>query len=105
MADTTISNAISAYATAAKSVSGGTTFTDDVKSDGADFASMLKDGAKAAVDAGRKSEELSKAGLTGKADIRDVVSAVNNAEVTLETVVAVRDKVVSAYNEILRMPI
>jgi len=34
-----------------------------------------------------------------------VVTAVANAQHTLETVVAVRDKVLNAYQEILRMPI
>jgi len=34
-----------------------------------------------------------------------VVTAVTNAEVTLQTVVAVRDKVISAYQDILRMPV
>jgi flagellar hook-basal body complex protein FliE len=72
---------------------------------GTDFASLLRDGAKAAIDAGKNSEELSKQALTGKADVRDVVAAVNNAEVTLQTVIAVRDKVVSAYNEILHLAI
>jgi flagellar hook-basal body complex protein FliE len=43
--------------------------------------------------------------LAGKADIVDVVNAVNQAELTLDTVVAVRDKVVSAYQSILNMPI
>ena len=40
----------------------------------------------------------------GKADLNDVVQAVTNAEVTLQTVTAVRDKVLNAYQEILRMP-
>ncbi|MEQ8345252.1 MAG: flagellar hook-basal body complex protein FliE [Sneathiellaceae bacterium] len=43
--------------------------------------------------------------VTGKAEIADVVTAVNNAEMALDTVVAVRDKIISAYQEILRMPI
>ncbi len=43
--------------------------------------------------------------ISGEADLKDVVTAVANAENTLETVVAVRDKVLSAYQEILRMPI
>jgi flagellar hook-basal body complex protein FliE len=44
-------------------------------------------------------------GVAGNVDIRDVVMAVNNAEVTLQTVVAVRDKVIAAYQDIMRMPI
>lgn len=107
MALTSITDAIQAYTSAAKSVGSSAAAQDDdgVSSSGADFASLLRDGAKSAIDAGRKSEEMSKQGLAGKADVRDVVAAVNNAELTLQTVVAVRDKVISAYNEILHMSI
>jgi flagellar hook-basal body complex protein FliE len=41
----------------------------------------------------------------GRADLVDVVTAVSAAEATLETVVAVRDEVIKAYNDIMRMPI
>lgn len=44
-------------------------------------------------------------GLEGKASVREVVDAVMTAERTLQTVVAVRDKVISAYQEISRMQI
>jgi flagellar hook-basal body complex protein FliE len=54
---------------------------------------------------GREAEELSLKQISGEADLKDVVTAVANAQQTLETVVAVRDKVLSAYQEILRMPI
>ena len=47
----------------------------------------------------------SAAGIAGKADIRDVVQAVTNAELTLKTVVSVRDKVISAYNDIIHLPV
>ena len=46
-----------------------------------------------------------KAAAAGQADLMDVVQAVGNAEMTLQTVVAVRDKVVNAYQELMRMPI
>ncbi|MBI5164677.1 MAG: flagellar hook-basal body complex protein FliE [Magnetospirillum sp.] len=78
---------------------------DAAAAPGSDFASVLKDAAKVAVGSLKEGEQATAAGLTGKADIRDVVAAVNNAELTLETVVAVRDKVINAYNEIMRMPI
>ena len=48
---------------------------------------------------------MTQASLTGQADLIDVATAVSAAEITLETVVAVRDEVVKAYQEILRMPI
>ena len=41
----------------------------------------------------------------GKANIVDVVTAVSETEVAIDAVVAVRDKVIAAYEEIMRMPI
>jgi len=41
----------------------------------------------------------------GKGDMVSVVNAVNQAELTLDTVVAVRDKVITAYQSIMQMPI
>lgn len=107
MALTTINNAISAYNQAARSFGSGDgeAKTESVSGSGMDFASLLKDGVKSAIDSSHRSEELSKQAIAGKADIRDVVAAVNNADLTLQTVVAVRDKVIGAYNDILKMPI
>jgi flagellar hook-basal body complex protein FliE len=41
----------------------------------------------------------------GKAELVDVVTAISAAESSLETVMAIRDQVINAYQEILRMPI
>jgi len=49
-------------------------------------------------------EQMSILGVQGQADLAQVAMAVSEAEVTLQTVVAIRDKVVEAYREILRMP-
>ena len=43
--------------------------------------------------------------MTGKADTHDVVQAIARAALALESGVAIRDKVVEAYQEILRMPV
>jgi flagellar hook-basal body complex protein FliE len=48
---------------------------------------------------------MSAKAVTGEADLTDVVTAVTNAELTLQTVVSVRDRLISAYQEIMRMPI
>ena len=50
-------------------------------------------------------EKTSIAAVAGNADLVDVVTAVSNAEMVLESVTAVRDRVISAYQEIMRMPI
>ena len=47
----------------------------------------------------------SQALAAGKANIVDVVTAVAETEVAIDTLVSVRDKVVSAYEEIMKMPI
>ena len=69
------------------------------------FVDALKGAAESWVDTLRQSEQKSAQAVAGQVDIRDVVMAVNNAEVTLQTAVAVRDKVIAAYQEIMRMPI
>ncbi|MHC8509175.1 MAG: flagellar hook-basal body complex protein FliE [Rhodospirillales bacterium] len=74
------------------------------QAEGGDFADMVHGALKQAERIGKRSEMLTVAGVTDRADLHEVVSAVAEAEVTLQTVVAVRDKVVEAYKEILRMP-
>jgi flagellar hook-basal body complex protein FliE len=106
MAVTSISNAIAAYNATLKAATGDVDPQQGAgETKGQDFAAMLREGAKSAIDTGKKSELLSEQALAGKADVRDVVAAVNNAALTLQTVVAVRDKVINAYNSILQMPI
>ncbi len=70
-----------------------------------DFGSMVKDAMQGVVADTASAEKMTVAAATGKVDLIDVVSAVNEAEMTLETVVAVRDQVIRAYQDILRMPI
>ena len=69
------------------------------------FAALVTDSLKGAVKIGREAETLSMKQIAGEADLKDVVVAVANAEQTLQTVVAVRDKVLAAYQEILKMSI
>lgn len=69
------------------------------------FLDMVGKLAENSIDSGKKAEALSEKAVVGKADLMDVVQAVSNAELTLQTVVAVRDRVVNAYQEIMRMPI
>lgn len=70
-----------------------------------DFGSLVQNVLASAQQSTKAAEAQSMAAVAGKADIVDVVTAISAAESTLETVVAVRDQVISAYQEILRMPI
>ena len=49
-------------------------------------------------------EKASAGAVIGNTDVIDVVTAMSNAELMVETVVAVRDKVIQAYNDVIRMP-
>jgi flagellar hook-basal body complex protein FliE len=71
----------------------------------ADFSAMLKDAIGSALEAGRKSDAQTQALAAGKANVVDVVTAVAESETAVEALVAVRDKVIQAYEEIMRMPI
>jgi flagellar hook-basal body complex protein FliE len=83
---------------AAKPVPGG---PDPVAS----FASVLEQTLLDARDTGARSEAASLQAISGKASLQEVVEAVNAAEIALQTVVAVRDRMISAYQDIIRMPI
>jgi len=72
---------------------------------GESFGSMLKHALGAVVEAGRASDQQARAAAAGKANIVDVVTAVAETEVAVEALVSVRDKVIQAYEEIMRMPI
>ncbi|MBQ7285111.1 MAG: flagellar hook-basal body complex protein FliE [Alphaproteobacteria bacterium] len=69
------------------------------------FGNMVKSAVQDVANLSKQAEVTSIAGIQGKADIQDVVLAVSNAEVALETVVAVRDTAIKAYNTIMQMPI
>ncbi len=69
------------------------------------FQNMVKESLSHTMDVAEKSEAMTIAGIQGKVDIQDVVLAVSNAEMALETVVAVRDTAIKAYQSILQMNI
>jgi len=76
-----------------------------VSSGGADFGAMITDSVSGIVETGKAAEQSTVDLLQGKANIVDVVTAVAETEVAMETLVSVRDRVISAYEEIMRMPI
>lgn len=97
-------SASKAYLEAAKAAlrtqGGGAKETESV-----DFGQMVQHAIADAAQSSRHAEKASMAAVAGKADIVDVVTAIAQAETSLETVIAVRDQVIQAYQEIMRMPI
>ncbi len=72
---------------------------------GGGFGDLLTSALDGVSAAGRKSETQALAAAGGKANVVDVVTAVAESETALQTLVAVRDRVISAYEEIMRMQI
>ena len=78
---------------------------EPINNAGNSFGNMVKTAVDDTVAMQKQAEATTIAGIQGKADIQDVVLAVSNAEMALETVVAVRDTAIKAYNTIMQMPI
>jgi flagellar hook-basal body complex protein FliE len=97
-------DAITAYSrSVAKAAGQGLEPRDQSSESG--FAKLLRDTAEGTIDSLRQAETQTIKSAAGKADVNDVVAAVNQADIALQTVVAVRDRVIQAYQDILRMPI
>ena len=84
---------------------GAATSSNAIGAGAGDFSSFLEGALKDGIGTMKQGEAMATNQVAGKANIVDVVSAVNQAEITLDTVVAVRDKVVQAYQSIMNMPI
>jgi len=96
-----VANALSAYHQAGTSGAGkGMEKAADVQ--GGSFSDTLKGFLGDAVDSVKNSETLAAQGATGKADLQEVILAVNNAELMMQTITAIRDKVITAYQEVIR---
>lgn len=72
---------------------------------GSGFSELVETAVQNLVETGQESDQKVVALAQGKAHVVDVVTAIAETEVALETMVSVRDRVISAYQEILRMPI
>ena len=69
------------------------------------FSDVLKNAALETIGTMRAGEAASAKAVSGDASLPEVVQAVTASEVTLQTVVAIRDKMIGAYQEIMRMPV
>lgn len=102
----TAAAALNAYAATAK-VTGGANPAAPVpqEAQAGGFNDMVKQALEAVTEQAKASDKAAMDAVSGKADIVDVVTAVAETELALETLVSVRDRVISAYEEIMRMPI
>ena len=97
-------DASNAYLNILKQVGGGAE-AKTAPAGGPSFGDVLKSSVESAIGAQHKSEQVSAAAITGNANMTEVLKAVNDAELALNTVLAVRDRLVQAYDEIMRTPV
>ena len=106
MAISTYSHAVNAY-NQAKNANVRASM-DEMKgqeqSSGPAFAELVGEALRSSAAIGYESEAKSIGALTGETELQDLVTAVNEAELALNTVVSVWDKVIGAYEDIIRMP-
>jgi flagellar hook-basal body complex protein FliE len=72
---------------------------------GPSFGEVLKDAIGSVMEGGRQSDAQTSAMASGKSNVMDVVTAVAETDVKISTLVSVRDKVIAAYEDIMKMAI
>ena len=79
--------------------------TDPAASGPSSFGAVLQSAVTGLVDSGKVADAKSVDALSGKGNLTDVVMAVSKAEMALQATVSVRDKVISAYQDIMKMAV
>ena len=72
---------------------------------GDSFSSLLGRALDGAVSSGKQADAQAMQAIGGHGDLTQVVTAVSQAELALQTTVAMRDRVLQAYQDIIKMPI
>jgi flagellar hook-basal body complex protein FliE len=97
--------AANAYASLQRMMESGGAEKGSQTSGGPSFSAVLKDAVGSVLEAGKKSDAQTMSMASGKANVMDVVTAVAETDVAVSTLVSVRDKVIAAYEDIMKMPI
>ncbi len=98
LAGITSADAAKAY----QNTNGG--FAASPSSDNA-FSAVLNRALDGAISSGKQADALATQAIAGNGDLTQVVTAVSRAQLALQTTVAVRDRVIAAYQDIIKMPI
>jgi flagellar hook-basal body complex protein FliE len=69
------------------------------------FGAAITEALGQAVQTGHTADDQAMKAISGGGNLTDVVTALSHAEMTLQTATAIRDRVVQAYQDIMKMPI
>ena len=72
---------------------------------GTGFGAALGRALEGVVAAGHEADAQATAALSGGGNLTEVVTALSRADLALQSTIAIRDRVVQAYQDIMRMPI
>lgn len=97
-----VSNAVAAYTQAAEALSQARAAP---KTGESSFAEMITGALNDAGATVARGEAVSMQAIANQADLNEVVAAVTDAEIALQAVISVRDRVIQAYNDVIKMPI
>jgi len=100
---TNVTQAHNAYAQTLQNTTGLS--GDDGAADSIDFGSVLKSAVSSAIDTGHAAEAKAAGGITKGGDMTQIVTAVSNAQLALQTTTVVRDRMVQSYQDIMKMSI
>lgn len=101
----TMLSAVNAYTNQMKLGKGASEGAEsDAQGVGGSFSKMLESQLEDVVNTQKAAESAKMDAITGKGDITDLVTAIANAEMALNTIVTIRDRAISAYQDIIRMP-
>lgn len=103
--DARISNALAAYQNTAKLKVAEMPTQPAVSSGVSAFSNMVNNNVGSTVDALKQSEMVSSRSLVQNIPLDELAVTISNAETNLRTVVAIRDKIIQAYQDIMKMPI
>ena len=76
-----------------------------VSGDASSFGGALQRAIEGAIGTGHTADAAAANAIAGNGNLTEVVTAVARAQLALQTTVAIRDRVVQAYQDIMRMPI
>jgi flagellar hook-basal body complex protein FliE len=75
------------------------------QADGQSFGATLQRALEGAVETGHNADAQAMQAISGGGNLTDVVTALSHAELALQTATAIRDRVLQAYQDIIKMPI
>lgn len=97
--------ALKAYGAALGNVGVDKAAMPAVPSSGIEFGQLVKSAMEQTQGATQAAETAMTQHMSGQAELIDAVTAIASAETSLQSVIAIRDQVIQAYQEIMRMPI